>query len=171
MSYKDFPKWQGVVSGKNLIFDTDVIVSVIAFEAGELMDELKKLRVTFNYINPVLLELMNTENGADKLKRNKLLTDYNFLELPMTATEIAHANRIQASFPLGIKGRPSPTDYYLGGFLARYDNGNTLLLTSNVKDFPLPIFTREAFIPLINATDFKAISIIGLDSAQLIEEH
>ncbi len=88
----------------------------------------------------------------------------------MTITEIKNASRIQKSMPIGIKGKPSASDYYIGGALTRYARSNAYLLTSNLKDFPMPIFTREAFIPLVNQTDFKAICVVGLDSSKLVEE-
>lgn len=72
--------------------------------------------------------------------------------------------------PIGIKGKPSATDFYMGGALAHYAHSNACLLTSNIKDFPLPLFTREAFIPLINQTDFKALCVLGLDKTQLVNE-
>lgn len=53
MTYINYPKWQEVVGGKNLIFDTDVFISLLSFRAEDLFDELKELGVTFTYINPV----------------------------------------------------------------------------------------------------------------------
>lgn len=170
MTYINYPKWQEVVGGKNLIFDTDVFISLLSFRAEDLFDELKELGVTFTYINPVYLELMNTDTPQEKLKRNTLLVNYEFIELPLTHEEIKNASIIQKSMPIGLKGKPSPSDYYLGGFLARYNNGNTYLLTSNVKDFPQPVYTRESFIPITNQTDFKAICVVGIDTSKLIAE-
>lgn len=166
MPYQDFPDWQEVVKDKHLIFDTDAIISLIAFEAEEVFGKLKKLGATLNFVNPVLLELMSTESSKEKLKRNSVLSYYGFNELPLTITELKNASRIQQSLPLGIKGNPSAADFYIGGALVHYSHA--YLLTSNIKDFPMPIFTRKAFIPLINKTDFKAICIVGLDSSKLV---
>jgi len=168
MPYTNFPEWQSVVQGKWLIFDTDAIISILQFDSLDLLDLLKTLDTTFTYINPVLLELMNTDSSREKLRRASALSDYGFTELPLNAQEIRNADRIQKSWPLGIKGNPSATDYYLGGVLARYNSGIAFLLTSNVKDFPQPIFTREAFIPLVNKTDFKGICVVGIDESKLI---
>ena len=170
MPYKDFPEWRTVLKDKHLIFDPDAIISLIMFQAEDILKTLKSLGTTFHYINPVLLELMSTESSTEKLLRNTVLAEYGFEELPITPVELKNATRIQKSLPLGIKGKPSATDYYLGGILAKYAHSNAYLLTSNVKDFPTPVFTREAFIPLVNQTDFKAICVVGLDSTKLIEE-
>lgn len=169
MSYCDYPRWQDVVKDKHLIVDSDVFISLFSFRAEDVFDELKRLGVTLAYIHPVYLELMNTDTAQEKLRRNALLSDYEFIELPLTVEEIKNAGLIQKSLPIGLKGRPSPTDYYLGVFLARYNNGSTYLLTSNVKDFPQPIFTRETFVPITNQTDFKAIWVVGIDSTKLIQ--
>lgn len=169
MPFQSFPNWQDVVRGKWLIFDTDALISIIQFDAMDLFEELRSLGITFTYINPVLLELMNTERSKDKLKRASVLSDYGFTELPVNVAEMKNANRIQKSWPIGVKGNPSSTDYYLGGVLARYSNESAYILTSNVKDFPQPIFTRKAFIPLVNQTDFKGICIVGIDGSKLVE--
>lgn len=171
MPYLDTPEWKEVVRGKNLIFDTDAIISILAFNGIKILDEANSLGCTFSYVSPTTLELMSTDSGAEKLRRADLLKKYSFAELPLTPTEIKNALRIQRSIPINIKGKPSPVDYYIGGALLKYvQNGNTYLLTSNVKDYPQPIYTRESFIPLINQTDFKAISVISIDTAKLVEE-
>lgn len=170
MVYVDFPDWKKVVRGKHLIFDSDAIISILSYKAENLLEMLKNLGVTFNYTHPVLLELMATGSESEKLKRTSILNKYNFTLMPMTATELEQAVVIQNSKPLGYKGNPSVADYYLGATLARLTGGNTFLLTSNIKDFPMPIFIREAFIPLLNTTDFKAISILSLDRSQLLDD-
>lgn len=167
MSYTEFPKWQDVVKGRHLIFDTDAIVSLLAFDAGDIFEELKKLGVTFNYTNSVLLELMATDSSKEKLARSDILNNYNFTELAMTVTEIENARRIQKSWPIGVKGKPSVADLYIGGALAHYSHA--LLLTSNIKDFPMPIYVRKGFILLINQTDFKAICILEIDMNQVVD--
>jgi hypothetical protein len=170
MPYSNTPDWRVVVKDKWLLFDADAIISIIAFGAEQLLNDLKQLGITFNYIHPVLLELMNTNSSAEKLKRSTILTQYNFVELLIRDREINLANRIQESLPLNIKFTPSSTDFYLGGVIARYcHNDNAYLLTSNTKDFPMPIYPRKAFIPLHNQTDVKAMTILGLDESKLVD--
>lgn len=169
MPHQTFPDWQGIVKDKWLLFDADALISLIAFDSLDLLTTLKRLGATFTYINPVLLELMNTSNPREKLLRSRLLSTYGFTQLPITNQEMANADRLQRSWPIGVKGSPSSTDYYLGGTLVRYfHGGRTYLLTSNLRDFPRPLYTRESFIPLTNQTDFKAICIIGVDESHLI---
>ncbi len=168
MPYREFPDWKDVVKDKHILFDSDAIISIIAFKAQDLFDELKKLNVTFTYINPVLLELRETGSEKERLERNTVLSKYGFAELAITNNESSKAELIQKSKPIGVKGNPSATDYYLGGTLARYAQSNTYLLTGNAKDFPMPLFTREAFIPLVNQTDVKALCVIGLDESKLV---
>lgn len=168
MPYRASSDWEKVVKEKWLIFDADALISIIAFGAEDLLDKLLKLDAKFAYIHPVLLELMNTDNAKEKLKRTSILGRCNFTQLPITAAETKHATTIQESLPINIKSKPSSTDFYLGGVLAKYTQSNAFLLTSNTKDFPLPIFPREAFIPLFNDTDVKFISIISLDHTQLV---
>ena len=46
MPYQNFPEWQSVVKGKHLIFDTDAIISLIAFGAEEVFKKLQTLGAT-----------------------------------------------------------------------------------------------------------------------------
>jgi len=170
MPYIEFSDWKTVVRGKHLIFDSDAIISLMLFNAEDVLSTLKTLNVTFNYTHAVLLELMATNSLKVKLKRTTLLDKFEFTLLPMTPGELKLAGTIQNSIPLGYKGNPSVADYYLGATLARYNVGNTFLLTSNIKDFPFPIFVREGFIPLINDTAFKAISILSINNSKLVKD-
>lgn len=169
MTYEDTPDWQKVVKDKWLIFDADAIISIIEFKAEILLETFKKLGCTFVYIHPVLLELMNTDTATKRLQRSALLTKWNFTQLGIHQPEQDLSDRIQKSLPIKIKSRPSATDFYLGGTLARYAQSHkALLLTSNTKDFPMPIFTREGFINLQNDTDVKAISLLDVDSSKVL---
>ncbi|HEX8227478.1 MAG TPA: hypothetical protein VF572_06445 [Candidatus Saccharimonadales bacterium] len=170
MSYIELPDWKPVVADKHLIFDTDVIIGLVEFKSLNLLDIMKDLNATFSYINPVYLELMNTDSPKLRLERSALLAEHEFGLLPTTSAEIELATRIQKSLPIGIKGKPSATDLYLGGTLARYfPNGSTYLLTGNLKDYPMPIYTREAIIPLFNNTDMKGVAVVGIDMDTLVE--
>lgn len=120
MPVLELPGWRGVVKSKCLIFDADALISIIEFKATKILENLKDLGVTFAYINPVMLELMNADKETKRLDRVSLLRQYDFVQLPMREQEIQMAQSIQSMLPIGIKGRPSPTDYYLGGVLARY---------------------------------------------------
>lgn len=170
MPYIKTPDWDVVVKNKWLIFDADAVISIIEFKAENIFSLLKKLGSKFVYIHPVLLELMNTDRSTKKLQRSTLLAENEFLELPLRDEEMSLANRIQKSLPLGVKSKPSPTDFYLGATLAKYSkNERAFLLTSNVKDFPAPIFNRRAFLSLQNSTDVKTISILSIDMSKLLD--
>lgn len=168
MPFLETPDWKGVVRNKHILFDADPVISVLEFNATNLLDELKNLGCTFIFIHPVLLELMNTDTPRKRLERSALLAKYEFVQIPITQAEIRLADRIQKSLPL--KTKPSSTDYYLGGVLARYtDSSSALLLTSNAKDFPLPVYPRKAFINLQNDTDVKAVSILAVDMRKVLQ--
>jgi len=170
MPYLATPDWKQVVRAKWLIFDTDAIISIIEFKAEDLFNSLKRLGCTFVYIHPVLLELMNTDTVQKRLQRGALLSEHEFTQLNITQTERNLSNRIQKSLPLGVKSKPSSTDFYLGGTLAKYGQSqNAVLLTSNTKDFPMPIFPRLSFINLQNTTEVKAISVLGVDMSKVLE--
>jgi predicted nucleic acid-binding protein len=158
--------WKKVVPDKWILFDTDAIISILKFEQEYIFNELYKLGAKFVYIHPVLLELMNTDNPRQKLQRTKLLRDYRFLELPLHADEIKLAGQIQNSLPL--KCQPSPTDLYLGGTLARHPHENCLLLTANIKDFPMPVYKRKGHILLQSDQNVKVLSLLVIDKAQLV---
>src|SRR5258708_14915022 len=167
MPYLATPDWKEVVRAKWLIFDADAIISIIEFKAQDLFTSLKKLGCTFVYIHPVLLELMNTDTAQKRLQRGALLNEHEFTQLNITQTERDLSDRIQKSLPLGVKSKPSATDFYLAGTLTKYGQSqNAILLTSNTKDFPMPIFPRLGFVNLQNTTDVKAVSILGVDMSK-----
>jgi len=158
--------WRSVLGDKWLILDSDAVISILSNNQLYVFDEIKEAGVNLLYIHPVLLELMNTNSATDKLRRTKLLVDYDFTELPLTATEIRLAARIQKSLPL--KCQPSPTDLYLGGTLARHNNGNTFLLTANIRDFPMPIYSREGHVIIQTDFNLKTLTILSIDHSMLI---
>lgn len=158
--------WKKIVPNKWIIVDSDALISIQSFGQEYIFDELKELGVSFVYIHPCLLELMSTNKSNDKLKRSKLLVDYGFEALPLTRTEIKLADQIQRSLPLNCQ--PSPADLYLGGTLARHNNGNRLLLTANIKDFPSPLYTREGHILLQSDSHIKTLSLLCMDNSKLV---
>lgn len=158
--------WKNVLQGKWVIFDSDAIVSILANKQQYVFDQLKSVCTGFLYIHPVLLELMNTNSSLEKLSRTKLLIDFDFVKLPLTKSEIDFATQIQESLPLNCQ--PSPTDLYLGGSTAHYANGNTFLITANIKDFPMPIYTREGHIILQTDNSLKVLTILSVNKQELV---
>lgn len=167
MSYPtEVANWTTLVPDKWILFDADAVISILEFNQQHIFDELQQLNAEMAFINPVLLELMNTNDPKRKLQRTKLFTDYEFLELPIHSQEIKLARQIQKSLP--FKCQPSPTDLYLGGTLAKHHNNNCLLLTANIKDFPMPIYKRKGHILLQNDHSLKTLSLLTVDSSQLV---
>lgn len=150
---------------KWLIFDAVAVIYLLNNEQKYILDELKKEKVEFLYIHPVLLELMATNNPSDKVERAKLLIDYDFTELNLTRNEIKLAYRIQKSLPL--KCQPSPTDLYLGGTLGSHTS-NTYLVTANIKDFPMPVYTRHGHIIVQSNNNLSTLTILSLDDTKLV---
>jgi hypothetical protein len=166
MAFENSNDWQKIVKNKWLIFDAGAIISIIEFGAEDLSDTFLKLKAKLTYIHPVLLELMNTDSTKSKIKRNEILDSYDFEMLALREIETKLAAQIQNSLPINIKSKPSSTDFYLGGTLARYANSNAYLMTSNTKDFPKPIYTREGFIILHNnmLSVFRSLASIRVSS-------
>jgi predicted nucleic acid-binding protein len=159
--------WKPVVKDKWLLLDTDALISILAFNQENIFEELISLNVQLLYIHPVLLELMNTVDAKEKLRRTKLLYDYDFTELPLNDREMKLSTQIQKSLPL--KCQPSPTDLYLGSIIATHNQKDRLLLTANIKDFPMPVYTREGHVLLQNNTNLKLLTILCLDKATLVD--
>ena len=159
--------WKELVPEKWILFDANAIISILKYEQKHIFNELKELGAEFVYINPVLLELMNTTNSAEKLERSKLLVDYDFKELPLNREEVQLASRIQKSLPLQCQ--PSPADLYLGGTLAKHYRENRLLLTANIKDFPLPIYTRKGYVLLQKENGVRILTFLCTDNSELVE--
>ena len=65
--------WQKAVRGRWLIFDTDAIISILAYGRLEVLEELQREAAGFAIIQPVQLELLNTNSSRQKLERSKLL--------------------------------------------------------------------------------------------------
>jgi hypothetical protein len=154
------PNWKKFLKNKYLIFDTDAIVSISKYNASNLLDELIKLNADLNFIDPVHKELFATDNKKDVSERVEVMQKMK--ELPLTPTEIRHANTIQKELTIH-DCHPSPTDLYLAGFLMKYNNNKTFLITSNLKDFPFPIFKRNSSIILQSNNSTKTLSVLSLN--------
>ena len=111
---------------------------------------------------------MNTNSATEKLRRSRLLAQYDFTELALTPDVVRSAGQIQESLP--IKSTPSPTDLYLGGTVSQHHNESWLLLTANIKDFPLPLYNRKGYMLLQNNTNIKLLSFLCVDRAGLLSE-
>jgi len=156
------PAWKTIVKDKHLLFDTDAVISILSFDAVALLNDLKKQGCTFTYIHPVYLELMRTNSPKEKLQRTRLLNDYGFSMLPLTVNEVDKAKQVQDSMPVNVA--PSPTDLYLAGTLARFSSHEgMLLLTSNLSDFPHPLFTRKIYLQLQNTRNVKVVSFLKFE--------
>lgn len=139
--------WQDVVKGKWIIFDTDAIISITAFKQISILEDLQKVAAGFAIIHPVQLELLNTNSGPERLARNKLISDFNFVEIPLKAQHFAAASTIQTNMP--VTSQASPADLYLGSVLSTHHD-DRLILTANIKDFPMPIYPRVGHVLLQN---------------------
>lgn len=162
----DHISWKSVVQGKGVLFDAVAIINILKFKQEYVLSELKSKNCEFFYISPVLLELLNSKDRNEKLARMDLLLRHEFIEHNLTNNEIKLARTIRESVPLDCQ--PSPTDLYLGGTVGRYSQSNNmLLLTANLKDFPLPVYKREGYMLLQNDRHISTLTFLSLDLGQL----
>lgn len=156
--------WQTIVKDKWVIFDTDAIISITAFKQTDVLEDLQKVAAGFALIHPVQLELLNTNSSTERLSRNKLLADFDFIELPLQNRHFEAATQIQASMPLS--SRASPADLYLGSVLIDHHD-DRLILTANIKDFPMPIYPRVGHILLQDDHKVKLLTLLSMDKSQV----
>ena len=115
--------WQKAVRGRWLIFDTDAIISILAYGRLEVLEELQREAAGFAIIQPVQLELLNTNSSRQKLERSKLLIDFGFVNIALTSKHFSTAAKIQAN----IKDFPLPIYPRVGHVLLQDDHQMKLL--------------------------------------------
>lgn len=165
--YLSQPKdWKQVLKGKHLLFDTDALISILAFKAESIFEDFKALDTKNCLIHPVYVELRRCDKEAEIFKRLQIIKEEHFSILPLTKEEIGQTNLIQDWLSSRSK-KPSVTDLYLGGFMARYSHSsqkNIILLSGNISDFIFPLFKREASIILQNDRQSKLLHCLSLNS-------
>jgi hypothetical protein len=147
-----------------VLFDNDAIVSILSFEAQELMEEFSTLQVTNCYIQPVYIELMRHGNEKERFKRQEFLDKYPFTLLPIHETAVSNSLYSIQPYLHSLNIHPSVTDLYLGARLGAFEHsGKIFVLTSNLCDFPSPLFKRESAIILQNNKSVKVLSILSFN--------
>lgn len=162
----NLPNWKDILPYKHLLFDTDAIISIIEFKAESLCKELKKQNVEFCIIHPVYIEIIRTENTAKRIERQEFINTQHFTTLPLTKAEMEKGIEILTYLLANKTYTASPTDLYLGGRLATYSGKNIFLLTSNLRDFPHPLYTRETGIILQSQNGMKILSVLSLNGPE-----
>lgn len=143
-----------------LLFDSCVIINILKLHAQTILDELVECECSFAYIHPVLVELNRADNSEDRIIRSGLLDQYQFVELPLHKVGLlSKAKEIQEELHVH-NCHPEPEDIYLGATVATTGLGELYLLTTNQKDFPLPVFVREGNILIQNTKRVMPISLI-----------
>lgn len=113
------PELKNIVSDKHILLDTDVIISVLAYDSDQIFDDLLAYNVTLCIIHPVLIELMNTSNKKDRRNRIILLDKLSLPRLSISKRILSISQDIQL-YLQEINIYPSPTDMYLGSTLATF---------------------------------------------------
>lgn len=143
------PRWDTEIANKHLLFDTDSIIQILEYKAEKIFDVFTKNTITPCTIDPVTVELKNTNNPIEFAKRQNLINKY--LEtLPLIDKDFSNGKNIQTWLASQKIYKASPTDIYLGGKLAFFKHNNILLLTGNISDFPYPLYDRVNRIILQN---------------------
>ena len=163
----NLPAWESSVKNKHILFDADAVISILEYGAVELCEVFTKLNVTFCIIHPVYVELLKTDNPNKRLDRQDFLNQFKFQFLPLTAKEMDKAKDIQAYLLFSKSYTASPTDLYLGGRLSTLDSKNIYLFTSNLSDFPMPLYKRDAGIILQSAKSSKILHLLSMNHEEL----
>lgn len=162
----DFPQCKNVLKDQHVLFDANVIISLLDNYNADFLDFLESLGVIFVTIHPVLVELMATNNPKKRIQRQTVINRYKFYSLPLTKNELDNARDIQSTLAT-MDCFPEPTDLYLAGMLSKYGN-KIFLATSNLSDFPNPLFVRKCFAVVQNDRHANLISFLQIDNSKLI---
>lgn len=164
---KKVSDWKTLIKDKHILFDTDAIVSIMKFEAEDILDDFKSQKAVCCYIDPVYIELMNTNSVQLRIKRQELLHTHSFNALPIRLINFDAVQDIQGWLST-FNIFPAPTDLYLAGILDHFVNsGSVILLTSNLSDFPYPLFKRKGYITLQANKNSKILSLLNFDKSLL----
>lgn len=163
--------WIPVIKYKHLLFDTDAIISILEYDALSLCDKLKDQGVIFCLIHPIYIELLKTDNLSKRIERQTFIDDYDFQFLPLTSKEMDKAKDIQSYLLTSKSYTASPTDLYLGGRLCtlspKNSSENIYLITSNLADFPHPLYIRKSGIVLQNNKSSKILHLLQINIIEL----
>lgn len=154
--------WQEVVKDKSILFDTNVFITTQQFGAEQLFTELQLLNVKMWIPAPVRTELLNINSKIDREKRIRLLLKYQVNQLKLTSDITDSIDKIQEAYS-ELNCYPSVVDLYLASYMLRLNNGITLLMTSNIKDFPSPLFSREGYITLQNSKSVITFCLLKIN--------
>lgn len=161
----ELPNLFQLLQHKHILFDTSAIDILLKFKATNLLSELQSQECKFCYIHPIFIELMRTDTLAKRQERKTLLDDFEFQTIPLISNILDKAKDLQLSLS-AYSCYPSPTDLYLGGTLAHFSEGAIFLLTSNVKDFPCPLFERAGQIIIQGDRNVQVLSLLALDHSE-----
>lgn len=153
------------LSKANILFDSDVFISLESYGAQEFFKELKSSEVNFCYIHDVFLEIMNTKKSESRADRAAIIRKYDF-NLLIKKVDIIENTKTVQEFLSKYEIFPSPTDLYLSGMAVSYGK-KLLILTANVKDFPEPLFHRVGYVIFNNSKSNKLLSFLEIDKSVL----
>lgn len=162
--------WKNIAKGKSIFLDSDAIISLLKFGADKsILEIFNNLKCNLWIINPVEIELKRTDSGKERFVRETFLVENNIPNYPFWQyNEIMKMVDVIRFYMQNLRKYPSPTDLYLGASISKLSSTkNSLLLTGNTNDFPLPLFSREAHLILQNRFTYKILSFISVNQAIL----
>lgn len=160
-------------NSKNILLDTDAVVSIMAYESSEhstIMSYLLRKNMTLHVIHPVIIELLKSENVVERVKRQTFLNKYRIETLPIIKEQFNLSLDIFTWLAENKYYKASVTDLYLAGTLMKYNKSGLYLLTANISDFPLPLFSREACILLQNNNSSNLLYFLKIAGKELIRQ-
>ncbi len=155
------PQVYSLLKESNVLFDADAVIKILHFKAEYILQKLQAVNACPVYTHQVYLELMITNNIKDRIARQIFLSQNNFELLSHIIRVIPEkAAKLQEELHK-LDCRPSPTDLYLGACLEQVATGSTTyLMTSNIKDFPSPVFEKAGFLILNGSKNVQVLTLI-----------
>ena len=152
---------------KHLVFDNDALVSINDYNSESLLQEFVDAKSQLCYIDPVFIELSNTNNAKLRIQRQNILSRFKFSQLPISLVTSQRLRTLHSWLTMNSVF-PSPTDIYLAGILDHFSlNQSVILVTSNIKDFPEPLFIKVGFIILHGEKSCKVLTLLKINPSVL----
>ncbi len=131
----------------HIFFDACTINSFVDFQADEEMTAITSLGAIPCLILPIYLEILRGSDLAQRVRRQGFLDRHKFVN-------VGHQERMINEKALDLQRQlhevnchPEPEDLYLGAHL-KSSVGQTFILSSNARHFPVPIYEKAGFIIL-----------------------
>lgn len=163
---RSYTPWEDIIPNKHILFDTNAVINIMFYESENILKVFDDKKAICCFIDPIGIELFNTDNPKIRIQRQEFLARNSFHKLPLDYVGLKKSSDIQAWLATQ-KIFPSVSDLYLGGVLGRFNQNSILLLTANIRDFPYPLFKREGYIILQNNKSCIILCLLSFNHEEL----